>query len=715
MMRRMRKRIVFACWLLAAAACTRDATEGGQATPRVEVRPVTVRTVAGTRTQLAGDGDGVLWSPGDRIGIFLESDGTFTALNTPLTFDGDTPSATGRFTGEAAFAADGGVHTLYAYYPYTEQTVPRVDSVSFFLQARQQQQAAGTSGHLGLSDFAVAQAATSSTGEFGPLLFEHSFAVVEMDLTASGELAGKSLASVTLYASDPSTTSIYGDPAGSVYMYGPLAFNLTTTEPHRGVWGGGQSRALYASLSFVEQPVLGSDPVRAYLTINAQDYSAGQGKIFLVAETADGYVSTVELPGINIEPGQMRVIERELTQATVPTSRVDLSAAGTANCYVANMPGQLYSFDATVAGNGVVTDDLAAAVLRYEGRTIPTALAGNDARLLWQSDPDLIVPGSVGYAGGRISFRTSGRPTALGGNAVIALYADASSDEVLWSWHIWVTDTSNEALLAAAQTYVLPAAYEAAYGAGSTQMMDRTLGALTTEQSAYTHSLSAMLYQWGRKDPFPAQNVVYTGEGQRLAYLLNWAPVPSTGSVGTTQGTGNTLYAITHPATFIYVAGTATSYDWYYGGGRGNTSEQRNNSLWGNPEGMTVGQTTVKTLFDPCPPGWKLPHGYAYTAFTQTGGSVNLPGSQAHLTGNFVQGWRLVYNGSDATYYPTVGSRNDELAFYSSTSAGFYWTSAAPGDTFGAQGFWMMSSQLAPLTTNPRAIGNPVRCMKEQS
>ena len=707
----MKSKIFWTGALLLAASCTKDQTAETETT-RTEIRTLTVETAADTRTQLADNGYGVLWSPGDQLGFFLSSGGTFTELNQTLNYEGDAPASTGRFSGKAAFVVGAGEHTLYAYYPYTPQATPKADSVVFLLQARQRQKTSGDSQHLGLYDFAVAQVAVSDTEEFEPLVFQHAFAVVEIDLTASGVLAGKTLASVSLYSSDPSTTSLYGDPEGSVYMYGPLAFDLTSGQGHTGQWAGGQSRALYVSLSFDEPPVLGTEPVKAYLTVNAQNYSAASGKIYLVARTDDGYYATVELPGIDIAAGQIRVIERELTQAVAPAAEIDLSAAGSANCYVAHLSGQLYSFDATKAGNGVVPDELAAAVERFEGRTLPTALAGSQARLLWQSDPDLIDPGSVLYSNGRIRFRTSGRPTELGGNCVIALYPDQTSDQALWSWHIWVTNVSNEELLAAAQTYVLAPAYQSVYGAGSTQMMDRTLGALTDRQSIYTHALSAMLYQWGRKDPFPAQNVVYTDNGQRIAYLLHWDPVLSTGSYGTTQGTGNTLYVIEHPATFVYVS-PASSYDWYYGNGAGATPSERNNALWGNPEGWIAGNNTVKTLFDPCPAGWKMPHGYAFTGFTADGQDVSIPSPDAHVSGSFIQGWQFIYNDSDATYYPSVGSRQDELAFYASTSSGFYWTSAIMQNAFGANGLWMRKTGIMPTVSDTRGKGNPVRCMKE--
>ena len=54
----------------------------GPVTRRVRIEAA----APGTRTELAGDGYNVLWSPGDRIGVYVESGGTVTTSNAPLTF-----------------------------------------------------------------------------------------------------------------------------------------------------------------------------------------------------------------------------------------------------------------------------------------------------------------------------------------------------------------------------------------------------------------------------------------------------------------------------------------------------------------------------------------------------------------------------------------------------------------------------------------------------
>ena len=608
---------------------------------------------------------------------FVEGDaiGLFAVIRT----DAETqayPAASGNYIQNAKFVrqADGSwreegsksyymeqgqVMDLYAYYPYSEQTSADATGVGFTLASQQVQAATGDSSHLGDYDFLVADALTSATGDFGALLFRHAFAIIEADLTGSGEMAGKNIASVMLFNTDAASVASNGALTDMANMTGGFSFDLTAP--------------------------------------------------------AGNNTATYTYPSVQLNSGQMKVITQDIAAGTARQPVIDLTADGkTANCYIATLSSQAYSFDATVAGNGVITDGLLQAVQKFEGRTLSASLSGGEARLLWQSNPYLIEPGSISYAGGRIGFSLSGRPVSLGGNAVIGLFADAAATEALWSWHIWITDKTNDELLAQAETYTMYPAYEQAYGAGTAVMMDRNLGAIFKEDGAYARSFRAPLYQWGRKDPFPWGLVVFDAQSVPHNYIDGWRPVQTTGAPGQYVGyVGNTWYATAHPDLFIAtVAGT--SYDWYYGGGKGNGPDYRNNELWGNPTGYTVGQTTTKTLFDPCPPGWKMPHPYVFSAFTKTGNTATVASGDVNTTGSFVQGWNFVYDGTNTTYYPGVGYRYDEYGTFSFTPSGYYWSSApAPSDTFGAWVFGLTGASIYQRYSDPRGFGLPVRCMKE--
>ncbi len=139
------------------------------------------------------------------------------------------------------------------------------------------------------------------------------------------------------------------------------------------------------------------------------------------------------------------------------TGATNLSALGTgANCYMAST-GASYVFDASIKGNGL--GDGNSEYIDKHGLLLDEGVA---AELLWEAvfDADKtrsrdVIDGEPVYRNGRIWF-TTGREQ---GNAVIALRD--FSGEIVWSWHIWVTD--REVTLTAANGY---------------EWMDRNLGAL---------------------------------------------------------------------------------------------------------------------------------------------------------------------------------------------------------------------------------------------
>ena len=701
---------------LAVMGCAKDETASTVTLPTVVKHVRVEASVPVTRTELAPDGYNVLWSPGDTIGVYVRSDDNLTAANTPLVFEGLQPSSRGVFSGDITLAEGASGYTLYAYYPYSADTPADPTAVTFALASRQRQAAAGDSSHLGDSDFLVAGAAQSTTGDFTGLLFRHAFAVVEVDLTGSGTMAGKQVASVMLFNTDAASVQTNGALTDMANMTGSFSFDLTAASGNNTAnYTGGSAQINYCGVDFTTAPTLGTSPLKAYLTINPGDYTRGNGRVYVVVRTTDGYTSTYSRPGLVISAAQMKVITQDVATGTATQPAIDLSAGGeTANCYVASLPEQEYTFDATTAGNGVITPGLQQAVQYFEGRALSASLAGGVAHLIWQSNPYLIVPGSVRYEDGKIHFTLTERPTELGGNAVVGLYPDAASSEALWSWHIWITDKSEAELDALAETYVMYSTYEQAYGAGTAVMMDRNLGASYKEDGAYARSFRAPLFQWGRKDPFPWGQVVFDEQNVPHTYLSEYTAVQTTGSLGQYAGyTGNTAYATAHPEQFIASSG-ASSYDWYWGAGTGTTSDFRNNELWGNPTGYVVGQTTTKTLFDPCPPGWKMPMPYVYSAFTKTGGSASVASGDTNVTGTFVQGWNLLYDGANTTYYPGVGYRYDEAGVFIFSSAGQYWTSSSGAESaFGAWAVLLSSTQIYTQFINPRGSGFPVRCMRD--
>lgn len=253
---------------------------------------------------------------------------------------------------------------------------------------------------------------------------------------------------------------------------------------------------------------------------------------------------------------------------------IQLDARNTANSYIAPQLLCDYSFDATVQGNGCATLGIT-----------PQPLSGAYARLIWESGTQAnSIIASLSYDGRRISFRTGSRQ----GNALIGLF-DAWGN-CIWSWHIWVTSYDPDS---SAQTYASGAVF-----------MDRNLGAIGTD---YTQSTACGLYyQWGRKDPFPypasfSSNLpapfVYH---DRFRYEVIHPENSDPADVMTVD------WAVKNPTSFIYKADYDVEepeedvLDWLL---------QPHHNLWGNTtrQGTDISEVCRKTIYDPCPPGWRVP------------------------------------------------------------------------------------------------------------
>mgnify|MGYP002576784102 FL=1 len=357
-----------------------------------------------------------------------------------------------------------------------------------------------------------------------------------------------------------------------------------------------------------------------------------------------------------------------------------LDADGTANCYIARSLNTVYSFDAATMGNGRTTTNL-----------WPSSLSGVAARVLWETGTSsrIVIRDAV-YENGRIVFTTG----SARGNAVIGLF-DASGN-CIWSWHIWSVDYEIEAT---AQTYASGAVF-----------MDRNLGALTTDCTQ--PASRGLYYQWGRKDPFlyPAtcQETVKRADAVYAAGFEYAENDPR--SAASPYEMMSLAWSVSHPTT--YMNGVfyedweewASSADWLY--------DHRPN-LWGNmTTGMNnISRTSHKSIYDPCPPGWKIPCAedflgiervsqtmpYYVTVRYDGSGTTRIP-----LGGTFSEG-RYMANGQTGRLY-TNNPYHYKWESNSSVFSDISCTSIC---------FSTGSAPYIGTTDYYRFAANPVRCIKE--
>ena len=405
--------------------------------------------------------------------------------------------------------------------------------------------------------------------------------------------------------------------------------------------------------------------------------------------------------------------------AATPDTPEDLSVSGTANSYLIGHSGY-YCFDATVRGNGKAV----------EGLSEPAGITAEGASLVWQSQPGMIS--KVTYKDGKISFRVSDKT----GNAVIAA-VDADGN-IAWSWHIWYPKAAPKGLGSSTGAVV----------------MEYNLGALSADHTSLDSY--GLLYQWGRKDPFPGSPVMNGGNitmKNVSVYGIDGEEVEIThvDALGSEISGSHLAYSVAHPTVCIgnrlqYVDGCR---DWL-------PASEGNASLWGNPEGNKRQESEYpnvgsKSYYDPCPVGWRVPPIATFRPFTKTGGMawatgttddfswgdlggatttavVDFNGDGLYSLDDWTDGWHIYLDKENGvhTYFPATTRYDGQYAMFMGSMVGIwgnYWTNSTDGSTGGlAQAFSFglkdynnpnYSITISPLSSGSRADAYAVRCIKE--
>ena len=339
---------------------------------------------------------------------------------------------------------------------------------------------------------------------------------------------------------------------------------------------------------------------------------------------------------------------------------IEHSFSGFANCYIVNDAGN-YCFK-VVKGNS-------------------TSLIENaiSAELLWESFGTDVAPTkgalitNVKYREGYITFNASNKK----GNAVIAV-KDASGT-ILWSWHIWLTDQPEDQ----------------AYNNGAGTMMDRNLGATSATPGAV--EALGLFYQWGRKDPFLGSSSVSQSIIAKST-LVAW-PAP----VETSLSTGTISYAIANPTTFI--TDNSNNHDWfYYDGG------SYNKTRW----------QSSKTIYDPCPPGYRVPEGgnsgvwsRAFgisDCFEDAGAAIN----NGYNFGADSAGSRKLASRDGCCWYPATGwLSNSDASLVDVGKRGRCRSCSLFYENVCVLGFGTTGGILPAYSSLNYACGYSVRCLKE--
>ena len=351
------------------------------------------------------------------------------------------------------------------------------------------------------------------------------------------------------------------------------------------------------------------------------------------------------------------------------------------------------------------------------------------AEVVWADAANLVSSLSIAHDGGNAFLDFEVKESDIqSGNAVVAVTkGSGASKTVLWSWHLWfapkdaldkikVTNHQNKDYYFTKEAL----GWKPIQWRSSTYTSARTVK-VKVEQTVANNGTKAYtvinitqnpggvkkgattLYQFGRKDAFPGV------DASKLAANSHF-----TENAGDNMSITN---GILNPDKF-YISGS----NWWNNYGYYN--------LWSADNIVTgtynVGNDNpvVKTVYDPCPVGFKMPANNAFTGFTANGqnnGTMNIDGTDNWQTfqNNFGYNFWTSSSKTATINFPVSGYRNnDDGSLGNVGTHGRYW-SAVPGNTsYGCNlsfGYYynIGPGYLYPLYSNLRTCGLAVQAVEE--
>ncbi len=635
----MKKSLIYILALSAIVGCQKSEVSE-QIPAEGESSAVIVGSFPETKTSFVDEGNVMKteWVKDDALGVYWYKGGSIEGVGTGVADkqlnDRITAKESGSTTifniGNYYLAEAGKNYLTYAYYPYNASAGKDPFAVKFVVPSSVVQTSAGDASHLNATDLLYSSVMAkwifkNDETKNVKMTFSHALSVLNIALTSAQ--SNYSVSDIRVRFEDES--EIFSVTEGSVNL-SDGSLTLTSGTPE-------------ISLHFNEAAKLSATPVNAYMTITP----GHAGKTFSVYATVNGIetkLGSKKVPASGLPAGVKAALSFEVGEMSAEHEYVDLSAGGTANCYLVTAPG-FYKFKADVKGNGVVPSQL-------ESVAGETAIAPKSALVLWYNtlqksnswvDESPVYLSSVSLdSDGYIRFYTP--DVFVPGNVVIAAFAEEgvtyeniTVDEnkcinnatLLWSWNIWAAEGYDPE--------------STSINADGNVFMDRNLGAVISGLGA-TGSYEPAgavgnYYQWGRKDPFPTisdytnsqpcqnsnfmfgtptytpvkslqingQSATGTLDGQMFGYRTKTGGGLDSGNTWnliarndissdkTTKNGVYVSYAVEHP--YKYIINNGGSFGGYNTWINGDDASYK--SFWGDAEHQ-------KTLYDPCPAGWRV-------------------------------------------------------------------------------------------------------------
>lgn len=486
-------------------------------------------------------------------------------------------------------------------------------------------------------------------------------------LTAPEVITEATEVKVSLTASDTHKRSLTKSVSVKVNASEPLTITVLGEPASMAVKAGGSFSLSYKVLNLAPAKITGTPTVEVSSGWSTE-VSVSEDIIKVKYNAPASIGQTLEIK-ISATDDHNRKVEYSGSLSIVEIT----TTAGAANCHVVK-PGGTLTIKA-VKGNST------------------TALEFDNATLVWQDAIGLVSSVSGNGSEGVVVVRLA---DGKEGNAVVAA---RNGDRIVWSWHVWVTDYDPEADI-----------FEWTDANGITyKYMDRNLGALSAEK--YSKESLGLMYQWGRKDPFPGgddvesqiQKRIYDINGNQIYMKIEERPTYNDNT------STNLQLAIEHPDVFY----GAPSSSWPVVDWLTDKAALQNNDLWG-------GKTNAKTVYDPCPEGWRIPaagNGWGFRTEYKKKGSLNDDGEYDESYPWFQDydkciGFRYKTKAGKEYWFPLVGKLDPNNGTLQSVGgSGYYNTCTDNSNTV----FYECLAWGNPASESMlnRTHGAATRCIKE--
>lgn len=293
-------------------------------------------------------------------------------------------------------------------------------------------------------------------------------------------------------------------------------------------------------------------------------------------------------------------------------SYTDLAVPSTSNSYVVNAPGN-YTFNIDIAGNGEIPyggftagitnpKDLIENGKSYgfdwlwaSGLTFDNVKAANPSL----SDIEVVekIVNNVEISGetGRVSIGlATGTTETLSGNIILALYESNNNGsgvgDIVWTWHIWLGQPE-------VHHFNFPATSDGyQFTNENWYMMDRNIGAESAELK--NPRSTGLYYQRGRKEPlisFGKRDGSTEWTANQIPTYRNTAKFGDIAKWEAGRNYEDVTTPLKYPMALIEDIDYSNSSDYFYAWNAASEVSE-----------VSIANDT-KSMFDPCPPGYRLP------------------------------------------------------------------------------------------------------------